>query len=187
MAKIGGSGDVGSFAAIMGCKEVEFPFKYLGLSLGAKYKDQLSWNLVIELFERRLAGWKKNFLSKGGRYTLIKSTMANLTIYFLSFITIPVKWEDVKKPINFGGLGIRSMVNMNIALQGKWLWRYLTEVNSLWRKIVHARWGMYMDRKEDTSKKFVEKNSDAMGQFPALYNLEIGKRKLVHFLGRRLD
>lgn len=85
---------------------------------------------MIELFERRLAGWKRNFLSKRGRYTLIKSTMANLPIYFLSLITIPVKvatrleaiqckflWgdsdegrkyrlvkrEDVKESINFGG------------------------------------------------------------------------------------
>lgn len=42
LARIGGSRDGGSFATIMGCKKVEFPFKYLGLPLGAKYKDQLS-------------------------------------------------------------------------------------------------------------------------------------------------
>lgn len=30
LARIGGSGDAGPFARILGCKEVKFPFKYLG-------------------------------------------------------------------------------------------------------------------------------------------------------------
>lgn len=67
MARIGGIGDFGSFAMIMGCKEVKFPFKYLGLPLGARYKDQMSWEPVIELFERRFAGWKKKFPLKRGK------------------------------------------------------------------------------------------------------------------------
>lgn len=66
MTRIGGNGAAGSFATIMGCKEVKFPLKYLSIPLGAKYKDQLSWEPVIDLFERRLFGWKINFISKEG-------------------------------------------------------------------------------------------------------------------------
>lgn len=44
----------------------------LGVPLGAKYKDPKTWEPVVELFGRRLASWKRNFLSKGGRHTLIK-------------------------------------------------------------------------------------------------------------------
>lgn len=103
------------------------------------------------MFESRLAGWKRHFLSKGGRYTLIKSTLANLPTYYLTTLTIPVsiakrletiqcrflwgdgedmekyhlvRWLEIKKPPKMGGLGIRSLVEMNKALQGKWLWRF---------------------------------------------------------------
>ena len=40
--------------------------KYLGIPLGAKWKDRVVWNPIIEKVERRLAGWKKLYLSKGG-------------------------------------------------------------------------------------------------------------------------
>ena len=41
--------------------------------------------------EWRIAGWTRLYLSKGGKVTLIKSTLSNLPIYFLSLIPIPVK------------------------------------------------------------------------------------------------
>lgn len=46
---------------------------------------------MIKMFERRLAGWKTNFFSSGGRLTLIKSTLTNLPIYYLSTLMILVK------------------------------------------------------------------------------------------------
>ena len=45
---------------------------------------------MIEKIRRRLAGWKKLYLSKGGRVTLIKSTLTNLPTYFLSLFPLPV-------------------------------------------------------------------------------------------------
>jgi hypothetical protein len=48
------------------------------------------WTSLIEKMENRLAGWKKLYLSKGGRLTLIKSTLSNLPTYFLSLFPIPV-------------------------------------------------------------------------------------------------
>lgn len=120
--------------------------------MGSKYKDSNTWELVVDSIERRLAGWKIKFLSKRGRLTLIKSTLTNLPIYFLSALTIPVKvtrrveaircrflwgdeedksrfhlvkWDDVEKLIYQGGLRIKSLVEMNVALQGKWLWAIL--------------------------------------------------------------
>jgi hypothetical protein len=41
----------------------------LGMPLGAPFKSISIWNEVIEKVERRLAGWKKLYLSKGGRVT----------------------------------------------------------------------------------------------------------------------
>lgn len=47
----------------------------------------------------------------------------------------------MKKPIWKGGLGLRSIREMNSALQGKWLWRFTREEGKLWKRVVEARWG----------------------------------------------
>ena len=73
----------------MGCKTSKLPMKYLGLPLGAKFKSKVIWNPIIEKMERRLAGWKRIYLSKGGRLTLIRSTLSNLSTYFLPLFPIP--------------------------------------------------------------------------------------------------
>lgn len=54
-----------------------------------------------------------------------------------------VNWKEVKKSLWQGGLGIRSLVEMNRALHGKWIWRYLTGEDRLWRRVVEARWGSW--------------------------------------------
>ncbi len=63
---------------------------YFGLPLGASFKATSIWNGVIEKVEHRLAGWKKLYLSKGGRLTLIKSTLSNIPTYYLLLFPIPV-------------------------------------------------------------------------------------------------
>jgi hypothetical protein len=43
---------------ILGCKLALLLMKYLGLPLGANFKEKPIWNSVLEKVERRLAGWK---------------------------------------------------------------------------------------------------------------------------------
>ena len=43
---------------VLGCKQGTLPMKYLGLPLGAKFKDKIIWNPILEKMERRLARWK---------------------------------------------------------------------------------------------------------------------------------
>ena len=74
----------------LGCKQGTLPFKYLTIPLGAKFKEKTIWNPILDKMERRLAGWKRLYLSKGGRVTLIKRTLSNLPTYFLSLFPIPV-------------------------------------------------------------------------------------------------
>ena len=97
--------------------------------------------------ERKLSGWKRLYLSKGGRLTLLKSSLSSLFTYYLSLFTIPiavadrlerkrnflwgsleecfkhslVAWEKVCSPLEMGGLGIRKLGHFNQALLGKWL------------------------------------------------------------------
>jgi hypothetical protein len=66
------------------------PMKYLGLPLGALYKAKSIWDGIVEKMKCRLVGWKRLYLSKGGRLTLIKSTLSNLPTYYLSIFPISV-------------------------------------------------------------------------------------------------
>jgi hypothetical protein len=80
---VGNVEQMGMLADILGCGVATLPVKYLGLPFGASYKAKHIWDGVIEKLEHRLASWKRMYLSKGGRVTLIKSTLANLpTSYF---------------------------------------------------------------------------------------------------------
>ncbi|XP_010279442.1 PREDICTED: uncharacterized protein LOC104613364 [Nelumbo nucifera] len=76
---------------ILACQIESLPVKYLGLPLGVSGGSSTIWDPVIERLERKLASWKTKYLSFGGRVTLIKSTLSNLPIYFLSLFSIPNK------------------------------------------------------------------------------------------------
>ena len=76
---------------ILGCQQSSLPLKYLGLPLGASHKEETIWNPILEKMERCIVGWKMLYLSKGGKVTLIKSTLSNLPTYFLSLLPIPIK------------------------------------------------------------------------------------------------
>ena len=142
--------------------------KYLGLPLGAKFQDKTIWNPILEKKERRLAGWKGLYLSKGDRVTLIKSTLSNLHTYFLSLFPIPaavanrieeiqrnflwggigdetkfhlVKWAAICAPLSSGGLGIRKVRFFNETLLGKWLWRFGLEKDAQWRQVIDVKYG----------------------------------------------
>lgn len=69
------------------CKVRSLPMSYLGMPLGASHKSITIWNPMLEKFEHRLAGWKKLYLSKGGRLTLLRSTLSNRPTCYLSLFT----------------------------------------------------------------------------------------------------
>jgi hypothetical protein len=135
-------------ADILCCRTGTLPLLYLGLPLGASFKASSIWNPILEKIERRLAGWKRIYLSKGGRLTLLKSTLSSLPNSYLSLFTILkhvaarieklqrdflwgglgdgfkhhlVNWSTVCSPIAQSGLGVRKVEVINRALLGKWL------------------------------------------------------------------
>jgi hypothetical protein len=64
--------------------------KYLGLPLGASFKAKSIWDGIIEKIESRSASWKQLYLSKVHSITSIKSTLSNLSAYFMSLFPLPM-------------------------------------------------------------------------------------------------
>ena len=164
--------DIEELAAEIGCRVGSLPSQYLGLPLGAPNKASSVWDGVEERVRRRLALWKRQFISKGGRITLIKSTLASIPIYQMSLFRMPkivvrrleklqrdflwgggnmerkihlVKWEIVCGDKERGGLGLRKLGLLNRALLSKWIWRFACERENLWKQVIVAKFGQEDD------------------------------------------
>ncbi|WVZ75253.1 hypothetical protein U9M48_023327 [Paspalum notatum var. saurae] len=56
-----------SYLELFGCKQGDFPIKYLGMPIHFKKLRNSDWNIVEERVQKRLASWKGKHLSIGGR------------------------------------------------------------------------------------------------------------------------
>ena len=86
---------VDSFASRLGCVVGLWPTKYLGLPLRGNPMSVEFWRPVIEKIAKELDGWKKVFLSRRGRVTLIQSVLASMPIYYMSIFKILERVVDL--------------------------------------------------------------------------------------------
>ncbi|GJX87033.1 RNA-directed DNA polymerase, eukaryota, reverse transcriptase zinc-binding domain protein [Tanacetum coccineum] len=155
-------------AAKIGCVVLKTPFKYLGSRVGGLMSRVQSWNEIIEGMEARLSRWKLKTLSIGGRLTLLKSVLGAIHIYHMSMFKVPmqvlqklesirarffngadvnsrkpswVRWKNVMASKASGGLGVSSLFALNRALMFKWVWRFISQKNSLWARVITALHG----------------------------------------------
>ena len=139
--------NVEEVALEFGCKVSKIPFTYLGLPLGARFKEVATWDGVEERLRKRLSIWKMQYISKGGRMTLIRSTLSSMPIYCISLFQMPrsvssrleriqrdflwgggalerkphlVEWSIICSDKRKGGLRVRSLALLNKALLCKW-------------------------------------------------------------------
>ena len=91
---VGEVGNIDALANILRCRVGSLPMKYLGMPLGTPYKTASVWNPILERMEKKLSYWKRLYLSKGGRLTLLKSTLSSLPTYYLSLFVIHVVVAD---------------------------------------------------------------------------------------------
>lgn len=108
---------------------------------------------------RRILSWQNRFLSLGGRIILIKHVLQSMPIYLLTALTPLsgvirkihqifakffwgstsiermkhwVAWDNICYPTEEGGLGIRSLEEINRALHAKLWWSFRTSTASVW-------------------------------------------------------
>ena len=77
-------------ATLSSCEIGELPIKYLGIPLGGNPRKIDFWDPVLTKIAKRLDGWKKAFLSSGGRLTLIHFVLDSIPIYYLSLFKSPI-------------------------------------------------------------------------------------------------
>ena len=86
---VGEVNNLAELASISHCRVGSLPMKYLGMPLGTSFKTALIWNPILEKMEKKLLGWKRLYLSKGGRLTLLRSTLSSLPTYFFISLHYP--------------------------------------------------------------------------------------------------
>jgi Reverse transcriptase (RNA-dependent DNA polymerase) len=75
---------VNHLAQILKCQAATFPIKYLGLPLSNKALTRNQYQLMIDMEEGRLSGWKADKLSTAGRTIMINSVISSMPIFFMS-------------------------------------------------------------------------------------------------------
>nr|GEU30591.1 RNA-directed DNA polymerase, eukaryota, reverse transcriptase zinc-binding domain protein [Tanacetum cinerariifolium] len=152
-------------AAKIGCLVFKMPFNYLASRVGDLMSRIQSWRDVIEGMHTRLSKWKLKTLSIGGRLTLLKSVLGTTPIYQMSIFKVSMKvlqnmesirarffngahvnskkpswvrWKSALAAKDVGGLGVSGLFALNRALMFKWVWRFFSQKNSLWVRVVKA-------------------------------------------------
>lgn len=143
----------------------QLPVRYLGLPLVTKCMTTQDYQPLPETIRKRIGSWTNRYLSYAGRLDLIGSVLWSISRFWLSDFRLPkacireidkicsgffwsgpdlnprkskISWEDICRPKTEGGLGLRSLHDINKVTCLKLLWRLLTNLTSLWEKWIHT-------------------------------------------------
>ena len=141
--------------------------KYLGVPTINGRTSKREYQFLVDKINDKLSGWKTKTLSLAGRATLVQSSLNSIPYYTMQSTKLPrstcdeidrknksflwgelegerkvhlVSWDKVNKPKVEGGLGIKSMRQVNAAFLAKLGWRLLAEPRSLWSRVLRAKY-----------------------------------------------
>ncbi|CAL1358518.1 unnamed protein product [Linum trigynum] len=165
-------------SGLMGIPRTSNLGKYLGVPVIHGRVTKETYKYILENIDRRLASWKTKSLSLAGRVTLATSVLNALPNYTMQTAVLPcnvcdqidkkirgfvwgrdngkdkahlVTWERICKSKEEGGLGLRSARALNLAYLMKLGWQFLNNDESLWVRVLHAK---YVKQNDDGSVAF---------------------------------
>lgn len=59
------------FVEVLGCKIGKLPLSYLGLPIGANFRQKGVWKPLVDRFRKKLSGWERRYISFGGSLVLL--------------------------------------------------------------------------------------------------------------------
>lgn len=156
-------------AKTLNCEVGHLPVHYLGVTIAGRRPRKQDWEELIQKVRRRLSSWKIQYLSLGGRLTLVNSVLSALPTYWMSIFKLPcwvikaldrirrdflwsgpdlshhgcrlVGWRSLCRPREQGGWGILDLHNFNMALLGKWWWKFTRDPNWYGASVVQFNYG----------------------------------------------
>jgi hypothetical protein len=158
--------------SILKCNKRCLPMTYLGLPLSIRKPTKIVFQPLVEKVRKKLSAWKGRVLSKGGRLTLVKSTLSAIPIYHMQAFLLPkwliiqlnsmissffwkgsdatkgnglthlVKWDTVCRPRVNGGLAVLHLQTQNKALLSKWLWNINNKPTGIWATTLYELYGI---------------------------------------------
>jgi len=141
--------------------------KYLGVPLHFDKLKREEVQPLIDKVLKKIGSWRGRLLSSAARVVLIKTCLASIPVYLLSFIKFLkwalqlinthmanclcgdevdkhryhlVNWETVFMCKDFGGLGIPNLRDLNMCLLGSWLRRYQESGGKMWRQLLDFKY-----------------------------------------------
>ncbi len=157
---------VAALADLFGCPVGSFPITYLGFPISPRALRKADFLPLIEKLDKRLAGWKGQLLSRAGHLVLLNSVLSSIPAFYCSAFRILcwvikeidkirrgflwkggqlnngfhylVNWEQVSRPRDRGGLGIRKLKAANSSLLMKNLWSFHNDDSLPWARLLRA-------------------------------------------------
>ncbi|CAK8534115.1 unnamed protein product [Lathyrus sativus] len=113
-------------------KSRKLSFSFLGITVSGNHCHYPFWKPILICLRNKLSNWNGRNLSIGGRFLWARNSSKTFIPW--------VSWNSVCKSKEDGGLGIKHVDRFNRALLAKWLWRFQTGGNEIWRKTLTNRY-----------------------------------------------
>ncbi|XP_048620920.1 uncharacterized protein LOC106363541 [Brassica napus] len=124
-------------ADISGFKIGTFPTRYLGLPLNPSRISYATMQPFLERITLKLHSWTVKTLSFAGKMVLVASVIYGMN-GTASAVGARVSWNNICKPKQEGGLGLRSLEEYQKVFELKRVWNCFSQSGSLWVAWLHC-------------------------------------------------
>ncbi|XP_068504370.1 uncharacterized protein [Phaseolus vulgaris] len=124
---------VSCYTKTLNCKQMGVPFTYMGLEVGGNPRKKQFWEPVVNKLKAKLSPLTQSVrglpLSKGDSCRVGEKKASQFA-------------EDVCKPKEEGGLGLREIRKLNHAILAKWRWRCISQEEGRWKELLDSKYGL---------------------------------------------